>query len=292
MSDPDDPFTHPGVGHGGLPRFRPGPALTPYVTSMAAYDMAGVDVVHHGVPSPDLTFILALGRPLAVGWTADRGRSREFRGLLSGLHDGPAFVFPTADHAGVQLGVTPLGARALFGLPAGAVAGGLVELGDLWAGVADALHERLHGCRSWPERFHRIETALSAQLAGRYGGSAIRPELDWAWDRIVRGRVTATGRLADEIGWSRGYFARLFAAEFGLRPKETARVVRFHRAKESLGRPGARLAAVAVECGFADQAHLTREWRRLAGCTPTGWQTEMSSFVQDRGTPDAAGSRT
>ncbi|MEO5833325.1 MAG: AraC family transcriptional regulator [Nakamurella sp.] len=278
MSDSDDPGTRGGAGFGGLPVHRPGSALTPYVRSMTAYDMAGVEVVHHGVPSPDLTVILALGRPLTVGWTADRAQGREFHGLVSGLHDGPAFIFPTADHAGVQLAVTPLGARALFGLPAGAIAAGLVDLGDLWAGVAAELIEALHDCRTWPERFARIETTLRTRLQG---DDSIRPELMWAWDRIVAGAVPATGALADEIGWSRGYFARVFAAEYGLRPKETVRVARFSRARIALGRPGASLADVAAQCGYADQAHLTREWRRLAGCTPSGWRQEVSSFVQD-----------
>lgn len=287
MSEPDPPTTRRDAGGGGLPTYRPGPALAPYVTSMAAYEMTGVDVVHHGVPSPDLTFILAWGRPLSVGWTADRSRSREFHGLVSGLHDSPAFIFPTADHAGIQLGVTPLGARVLFGVPAGAVAAGLVDLGELWAGTADELLERLQDCRTWPQRFTTIETALASRLTG---GTTIRSELAWAWDRIVTGGVTVTGRLADEIGWSRGYFARLFTAEYGLKPKETARIARFGRAKSALTRPGASLTAVAASCGYADQAHLTREWRRLTGCTPTGWQAEMSSFVQDGGTPATAGS--
>lgn len=287
MSDSDDPYARRGAASVALPVHRPGPVLAPYVTSMTAYDMAGIDIVHHGVPSPDLTFILALGRPLTVGWTPDRAHSRDFHAMVSGLHDGPAFVFPTAGHAGIQLALTPLGTRALFGLPAGAMAAGLVDLGDLWAGVAGELLERLHDCVSWPERFARIEATLLARLDG---DEVIRRELAWAWDRIVTGGVTVTGPLADEIGWSRGYFARIFAVEYGLKPKSAARIARFGRAKTALRRPGASLADVAAGCGYADQAHLTREWRRLAGCSPTGWQAEMSSFVQDSTARAPAGS--
>lgn len=264
----------------GLPTRRPRPALVPYVTRMTAYDMTGVDVVHHGVPSPDLTFILALGRPLTVGWSADRGHSHDFRGMVSGLHDAPAFVFPTAGHAGVQLALTPLGARALFGLPAAAVAADLIGLDELWGAVAVELLDGIAECPDWAGRFDRIEDGLAARMAPDHG---IRPELAWAWRRIVRDGVTVTGPLADEIGWSRGYFARLFAAEYGLKPKETVRIARFTRARTAAVRPGASLADVASGCGYADQAHLTREWRRLAGCTPTDWRAEMSAFVQDPG---------
>ncbi|MCW2852703.1 MAG: transcriptional regulator, partial [Nocardioides sp.] len=91
------------------------------------------------------------------------------------------------------------------------------------------------------------------------------------------------GRLADEIGWSRGYFARLFALEYGLRPKETARIARFARAKVAAERPGAGLAGVAAACGYADQAHLAREWRDLAGCPPTTWLREEFPDVQAGG---------
>jgi AraC-like DNA-binding protein len=44
-------------------------------------------------------------------------------------------------------------------------------------------------------------------------------------------------------------------------------------------RPG--LAEIAARCGYADQAHLTREWRELAGCTPSTWLAEELPSVQD-----------
>jgi AraC-like DNA-binding protein len=44
------------------------------------------------------------------------------------------------------------------------------------------------------------------------------------------------------------------------------------------GRP---LGEVAVSAGYADQAHLTREWRALAGCTPGEWVRDEVPIVQD-----------
>ena len=58
-------------------------------------------------------------------------------------------------------------------------------------------------------------------------------------------------------------------------PKLAARVIRFQRSRELLaspGRPG--LADIALACGYYDQAHLTRDWRELAGCSPTVWMAE------------------
>ena len=58
--------------------------------------------------------------------------------------------------------------------------------------------------------------------------------------------------------------------EAGVSPKLLARVLRFQRAVSLLrANAGAALCDVALECGYADQAHLSREVRELAGVSPT-----------------------
>ena len=48
------------------------------------------------------------------------------------------------------------------------------------------------------------------------------------------------------------------------------------------------LAEAAHRCGYADQAHLTREWVALAGCPPSTWLREEFPFLQDLH-PEAGG---
>jgi transcriptional regulator GlxA family with amidase domain len=74
--------------------------------------------------------------------------------------------------------------------------------------------------------------------------------------------------VADHVGWSRRHLAARFQGEFGLAPKRLARVARFQRARALID---ARLplAIAAAEAGYADQSHLNRDWRALAGRTPT-----------------------
>ncbi len=84
------------------------------------------------------------------------------------------------------------------------------------------------------------------------------------------------------MGWSRRHLSERFRVELGLAPKVAGRVVRFERARrllERADRPG--LADLASACGFYDQAHLNREWRELAGCSPTAWLAEELPSVQD-----------
>ena len=60
-------------------------------------------------------------------------------------------------------------------------------------------------------------------------------------------------------------------------------MARFQLARGLLGRRP--LAEVAARCGYSDQAHLSREWLALSGCSPTTWLREEFPFVQDPGTP-------
>jgi AraC-like DNA-binding protein len=64
-------------------------------------------------------------------------------------------------------------------------------------------------------------------------------------------------------------------------------VLRFEQAVDRLKRrPVTRLADLAADLGYADQAHLTREWQALAGCSPRQWMAEELPFVQDRAAVD------
>jgi AraC-like DNA-binding protein len=65
--------------------------------------------------------------------------------------------------------------------------------------------------------------------------------------------------------------------------------MRFEVARELLRPPDhPPLAEVAVRCGYYDQAHFTREWRDLAGCSPTAWLAEELPSVQDTDPVDLA----
>lgn len=120
------------------------------------------------------------------------------------------------------------------------------------------------------------------------------PEVRRVWRRILQaGGNAAITSLADEVGWSRRHLTQRFREEVGLTPKQAARVVRFERSHALLqGAPRVSLAELAVECGYYDQAHLTNEWRAIAGCSPTRWIADELPFLQDDDTPGAAHSVT
>nr|WP_269205257.1 helix-turn-helix domain-containing protein [Motilibacter aurantiacus] len=97
--------------------------------------------------------------------------------------------------------------------------------------------------------------------------------------------------VAREAGWSRRHLEARFRLEIGLSPKQAAGVARFDRARRALqAAPRTPLAALAARHGYYDQAHLTREFTRLAGVPPRRWlRDEGHASVQDSGPPSAAG---
>lgn len=103
-------------------------------------------------------------------------------------------------------------------------------------------------------------------------------------DELVRTAVAALGRprarvgpIAAELGVSVRQLQRRVSDAVGYGPKTLARVLRFRRLQTL---PPAPLAQLALDAGYADQAHMTAEVTRLAGVSPV-------RFLKDR-TPTAA----
>ncbi|MER7013357.1 helix-turn-helix domain-containing protein [Saccharopolyspora sp. NPDC000359] len=87
---------------------------------------------------------------------------------------------------------------------------------------------------------------------------------------IARPEITRVDALAAEFGTSVRQLQRLFAEYVGIGPKWVIRRYRLHEVTERMAQ-GAELdwAGLAVELGYADQAHLVRDFKALFGETPT-----------------------
>jgi AraC family transcriptional regulator len=78
--------------------------------------------------------------------------------------------------------------------------------------------------------------------------------------------LAATARL------SKSHFSRAFKAHFGRTPQQYVLDRRVARAQHLMLASECRLCDVAQACGFADQAHLSRVFRRLVGAAPNAWR--------------------
>ncbi|MBP2550496.1 AraC-like DNA-binding protein [Neorhizobium galegae] len=89
-------------------------------------------------------------------------------------------------------------------------------------------------------------------------------------------RTVRLDELADLTGLSASQFSHSFKASTGLAPHQWQMRERLARAKAMLAEKDLPLNAVAVEIGFADQAHFTRVFRQYLGTTPAKWRKAHS----------------
>jgi len=114
-----------------------------------------------------------------------------------------------------------------------------------------------------------LDPAQSAWRAARGGlsHSHIRHILKLIEERLPE--KISVKEMAREAGLSESHFSRAFKHITGETPHQFALRVRLERASAALSRPSVtNIAAVAAECGFFDQSHFTREFRKKFGMTP------------------------
>ncbi len=208
---------------------------------------------------------------------------------VSGLHE-HAFVTASGGRAWLcGASLTSEGAYRLLRTPAHLLANRLVELDAVLGGSVDRLVESIHATPTADERLLLLGNYLLERM--------LQPcrwdrGVSWALEGIERrhGDVRVSA-LARELGCSEKHLHRRFVEHIGVGPRSVARLSRFHAAIRALGsgaprkrgatgvsavdangtvpRADERLAVLAHELGYYDQAHLTREFRQIGGLTPT-----------------------
>src|SRR3954464_5460057 len=250
----------------------------------SAATIAGMYREH--APPPDLASLLA------CTWTSVATGGRILPdGCVDVVWDGTDLVI--AGPATIALDSPPSGtdvfgvrfrlgaAGAGLGVPAEELADARVPVAHVWRD-GNALHEAA-ALRGLPGLIDALRSRLRAA------------EADPLTRAAALGLAVPGARVADlgaELGISERQLRRRFADAVGYGPKTLARILRFQRFL-ALARPGDDLARLALSAGYADQAHLTRETRRLAGRTPrelllaraTPAGERLDRFVQDRLAP-------
>jgi transcriptional regulator GlxA family with amidase domain len=124
----------------------------------------------------------------------------------------------------------------------------------------------------WPRLTAAPRPRLRPLLAGGYAGFT-----------EATGGAVPIGRIADEVGWSHKHLIARFRQQVGLRPKTAARLVRLNRVWRRLDeRRPLDWGQVAADAGYADQAHLIRDFHQFTGTTPTRFQARTLPFPWGR----------
>lgn len=247
---------HPGetARISSLARYEPGPETAPYVEFCwhVRWDLCGgppyeTKVLAH----PNIHLVLEEPEPLVYG--VDRGL---FVRRLEG--------------AGQVLGVKfrPGGFRAFAAGPVSGYADRRVPAAEVFGAGVTALSREVLAASDGPAMARLAEDFLLPRLPARPDPAALEAAA------IVE-RITAepamfrVDRLAADLGLSVRGLQRLFAEYVGAGPKWVLRRARLHEAATRADRGvGIDWAALAADLGYADQAHLTRDFTAVVGAPP------------------------
>ena len=219
--------------------------------------------LHRNLPHGGTEIICTIGAPPHV------------LGPLTGPH--LEVLAPGTTVVGMRL--RPGAAGALLGVPASELVDLSVPAEALWGRAGTALGERVDAAGS-PEP--ALATLQRSVLARRRSDEDPDPLVTEAVRRLIPGGDTGVAALPHLLAVSERNLRRRCQAAVGLGPKALHRTLRFQgflaRAQEAIGagRAPSTLAELAVDAGYADQAHLTRECVRLTGTTPRAFLAEAA----------------
>lgn len=188
---------------------------------------------------------------------------------VAGPDKEPQIETPLAGAVIVGFRFRPGAAAGWLGVPASEIVGGRLDLQDLWGTRARELSDRIKAATDLPAMLRQLEETVGMRTEGR---DALDPQMGRAFGVLDEGLPPETPMvpfLQRQLHMSERTLRRRFEDAFGYGPKTLDRILRFHRFRRLQRQGEGSTALLAIEAGYADQAHLIRESRRLTGVTPT-----------------------
>jgi AraC-like DNA-binding protein len=215
------------------------------------------------------------GDSLQVGGQQKPDDSRIFAGaMICGPHSEYFMINSESDESIIGVHFKPGGGSHFLAVPAGELYNTHAALDDLWGNRAASLREQLIRAKNPETRFQVLEQSLLAQAVQSRRWD---PVIAFALKAFQATPLTKTiADVVDQIGISQRWFIQVFRDVVGLTPKQFCRVLRFQDVLKRI-RQGQPIdwIAIALSCGYYDQAHLIRDFQLFSGLSPT-------SYMRDR----------
>ena len=275
--------------------YAPRPQLAPYVSLL--WTLAGHACEIEGTPQP----VLPDGHPELILHFGDAfariGRNgcveRQPLALFAGQLTEQLILQPTGRIGVLGVRFRPFGATAVLAMPQHELTGLTIGLDELNPVLSRSLAELRSSTDDLELAVSRAQRILTRHLRLEPVDSRVRVAVETI--QQSGGRV-GMDALARQLSWTRRHLERRFLDHVGVPPKRLARITRFQQALRLLETvPLSRGVDAAAECGYADQSHFIREFRDLAGCSPSQHllrQAELTGFfISDPSRAQAGSSR-
>ncbi len=230
-----------------------------------------------GLPKPFAELVVSLSGT-HIWWPFDGAAPIPYReGWLTPIQSGPRFAATQGEIHLIGARLDPEVAARMFGPPpAGAIAAP-VPLDLVLGPEAARLRERLMEAPSDPARLALLGDWLSRKMAG-VAPSWLPPS------RHLRAGGWRVDVLAGQLGLSPRGLRKRFIEQIGVGPKLWLQLGRFDAAIRMAPARGT-LANLAVDLGYADQAHMSAEFTRFAGTSPARYGVERSGSAAPAAAP-------
>jgi AraC-like DNA-binding protein len=154
--------------------------------------------------------------------------------------------------------------------PGAVIVAARLDIDELWGTCVRALTDRLKAAPDLDDLVRQLEETVGKHTEGR---DALDWQMSRAFEIVDDGPPPETPLvpfLQRHLHMSERTLRRRFEDAFGYGPKTLDRILRFQRFRRLRRQQrDASAAQLAIEAGYADQAHLIRESRRLTGVTPS-----------------------
>lgn len=130
------------------------------------------------------------------------------------------------------------------------------------------LTEKIALAKTMSERIDIFKKAYEDMVLGRNSLSDKEKINEYLVNRISRTKGMITMRqLEDETNYSACYLRRIFKSFHGISPKQFAQYIRFQNLLMQADKEGVRYEQVALDCGYYDELHMMKEFKKYSGVT-------------------------
>lgn len=172
----------------------------------------------------------------------------------------------------------PGGAYPFFRFPISELSDAVTELDLIWGRLVDDIRDELHEIDSPEARLLRLESFLLQQVQRSLEPNRL---ISFAVHQLQHSpQFLAIRDLASIIGITQKHLISQFEKVVGLRPKSFARVSKFQRVVNLIEQQN-RIdwSAIALDCGYYDQAHFIKEFYAFSGLNPSAYVTQRGDYV-------------
>jgi AraC-like DNA-binding protein len=222
------------------------------------------------LPQAQSAMILNLREePIAI-YEDDRGARRYGTAVFSGARSSCFTIDCNQQERVVGVQFAPGGAFPFFRMPMSELEDASFDMADLWGGEAAWVRERVLAAPTPRAMLHVLEQCLIERLRAP---DCLHPAIIYmAGELDICDRPARVQAVTQQIGLSQRRLGQIFHEQIGVSPKTFHRVRRFQHTLQRLrGVRRVDWAELAIECGYYDQAHLSHDFRNIAGMTPSAY---------------------